>query len=194
MKTALRIDYNAPFSLTFALISMAVLLLAGLSNGWVLQHVFSIPGNAGFGDWSTYPRLFLHVFGHGSPEHLFSNIILLLLLGPMLEKAYGISTLVMVSAITAVVTGLLMILLFSGLLLGGSGVLFALIVLSSFANARRGTIPLTFIFVSLIFLGGEVLQAFQGQQTGIAHFAHLAGGAVGGLAGFFLSSSRMGGR
>jgi membrane associated rhomboid family serine protease len=168
-----------------------VALLAGMvTNGWLIEHVFSVPGRASFADAALYPRLLLHVLGHANTQHLFSNIIILLLIGPMLEKAYGIPRMVAISAITAVVTGLLMVLFFNGLLLGASGIVFAMIILSSFANARKGTLPLTFLLVSVLFLGNEILQAIDGVHSGTAHFAHLAGGAVGGVAGFFLTGKR----
>lgn len=179
----MRIDYNAPFTLTFSLLCVAVLMAAGLTGGWVLEHVFSINAAASLGNPLTWPRLFLHVLGHAGPEHLFFNLMFLLLVGPMLEKQYGSLTLVLISSVTAVVTGLIMVLFFKGLLLGASGVVFACIILSSFANARSGTIPLTFVMVALIFLGHEIHAAFSSDDN-IARFAHIAGGVIGGLTGF----------
>lgn len=183
MKRRLRIDYNAPYCLTFALIAMAVYVSGIFTGGWTLHHVFSIPGGAAFTDWTTYPRLLLHVLGHESPHHLFGNIIVFLLVGPMLEEMYGPTLLFLLSVVTAMLTGLIMIFFFSGLLAGASGVVFALIILSSFANAKSGTIPLTFILISLIFLGGEVIRALGGEDQ-VAQFAHIAGGILGGFAGF----------
>lgn len=186
MKTRLKIDYNAPYCLSFALLAMLVYAMDTLTGGWMVAHWFSIPGSAGFGDWSTYPRLVLHVLGHASAPHLFSNIIVFLLVGPMLEEMYGPGLLFFLSLITAVITGLIMMVFFSGALAGASGIVFAFIILSSFANAKTGTIPLTFILISLIFLGGEVIRAFSGEDQ-IAQFAHIAGGVLGGFIGFFMA-------
>lgn len=186
MKSRLKIDYNAPYCLSFAILAMIVHVINSLSGGWALGHLFSIPGSASFADWTTYPRLILYVLGHGSAQHLFSNIIVFLLVGPMLEEMYGPLMLLMLSILTAVLTGLIMIVFFSGALAGASGIVFAFIILSSFANAKSGTIPLTFILISLIFLGGEVIRALSGQDQ-IAQFAHIAGGVLGGLAGFFMA-------
>lgn len=184
-----RIDYNAPFSLTFCLACLAVFLSFALSAGWTQLHVFSLDGSASLSSWSTWPRMFLHVLGHANFEHLFGNLIFLLLLGPRLEENYGWWRLTLISAITAVVTGLIMLLFFRGLLLGASGVVFALIILSSFAKARSGSIPLTFLLIAVIFLGSELYQAFQG-HTDTAHFAHIAGGVIGGACGFFWLRNR----
>lgn len=186
MKRRIRIDYNAPYCLSFALVAMIVYVSGILSGGWSLGHVFSIPGNASFTDWTTYPRLVLHVLGHGSAQHLFSNIIVFLLVGPMLEEMYGGMLLFLLTLVTAILTGLIMMVFFSGSLLGASGVVFACIILSSFANAKSGTIPLTFLLISLIFLGGEIISALSGEDH-IARFAHIAGGVLGGFAGFFMA-------
>jgi GlpG protein len=186
MKRRIRIDYNAPYCLTFALAAMMVYVSTLFTGGWTLSHGFSIPGGASLSDWTTYPRLLLHVLGHGSAEHLFSNIIVFLLVGPMLEEMYGATLLLLLTLVTAIITGLIMMLFFTGNLAGASGVVFAFIILSSFANAKSGTIPITFLLISLIFLGGEVLRALDGEDQ-IAQFAHLVGGALGGFAGFFMA-------
>lgn len=165
---------------------MGVFVAGTFTHGWTMGHLFSIPGSASLTDWSTYPRLFLHVLGHGSSEHLFSNLIVLLLVGPMLEEMYGPAFIAGLTAVTALLTGLVMTLFFSGNLLGASSVVFALIILSSFANAKSGTIPLTFVLISLIFLGGEVLRALRGTDN-IAQFAHILGGLLGGAAGFLMA-------
>jgi membrane associated rhomboid family serine protease len=165
---------------------MAIHAVGSLTDGWIIQHWFSISGSAAFSDWTTYPRLVLHVLGHASAPHLFSNLIVLLLVGPMLEEMYGPGLLFLLSLVTAILTGLIMVLFFTGTLVGASGVVFAFIILSSFANAKSGTIPLTFILISLIFLGGEVIRALSGQDQ-IAQFAHIAGGILGGMAGFYLA-------
>lgn len=186
MKRRIRIDYNAPFCLTFCLLAMAVYVSAIITSGWSVNHLFSISGSASFIDWSTYPRLILHVLGHGSIPHLFANLTVLLLVGPLLEEMYGAAMLLGLSLITAVLTGLIMVLLFNGTLVGASGIVFAFIILSSFANARSGTIPLTFILICLIFLGGEIIRAL-GDEDNIAQFAHIAGGILGGCAGFLMA-------
>ena len=183
MKRRIRIDYNAPFCLTFALLAMGAYVAAIFTDGWALKHIFSIPSGASFTDWTTYPRLLLHFLGHVSTQHLFSNLTVLLLVGPMLEEMYGAGLLLGLTILTAVVTGLIMVVLLPGSLAGASGVVFALIILSSFANARSGAIPLTFLLICLIFLGGELIRALS-QDDQIAQFAHIAGGIIGGLAGF----------
>ena len=57
-----------------------------------------------------------------------------------------------------------------------------MILLSSFANFRSGTIPLTFLMVLVLFLGKEILSALQTNQ--ISEFAHVVGGICGSIFGF----------
>ena len=58
-----------------------------------------------------------------------------------------------------------------------------LILLSSFANFQAGTIPLTFILVMILFLGGEIFNSYE--VDNISQFAHLIGGTIGTVFGFY---------
>ena len=118
----LRIQYNAPVVLTFSLLSLAALLL-GMATGeqstWLLFCVYRSP----LTDPLTYVRLFGHVLGHAGYGHFISNIMLLLVVGPPLEEKYGSRRLLVCIAITALVSGLVQVLLFPGAaLLGASGI------------------------------------------------------------------------
>lgn len=42
MKRLFRLQYNAPVTLTFALVSLAALLLGKLTNGWTDTYLFSV--------------------------------------------------------------------------------------------------------------------------------------------------------
>ena len=58
-----------------------------------------------------------------------------------------------------------------------------LILLSSYTNAGGG-IPLTFVLVVILFLGKEIMASFDADQ--VSQFAHIIGGIMGGLFGYFL--------
>ena len=88
---------------------------------------------------------------------------------------------------TALVTAFFQILLFSSGLLGASGIVFMFIVLVSFADARKGTIPLTFILVVLFFIGTEVIHSMQ--NNNVSEYAHIAGGIMGGIFGMTFKES-----
>jgi membrane associated rhomboid family serine protease len=178
----MRITYNAPVTLTFALLSAIVLILDQIVLAGLTESLFAVGGSMDFGNLLDYVRLFSHVVGHANWTHLLSNFAFILLLGPILEEKYGSSSVFFMMAITALVTGILNILLFSTGLLGASGIVFMMILLSSFTNFRRGEVPLTFILVVLLYVAREVVTAFQ--EDTISQFAHIAGGICGSLFGF----------
>ncbi|GHV81795.1 hypothetical protein AGMMS49991_03680 [Spirochaetia bacterium] len=181
----MRIKYNAPTTLTFAFISAVVLILSqtllhGLTESW-----FAVGGRGTFSPHSlhSWVTLFTHVIGHADWNHLISNFGFILLIGPILEAAYGSLTLLMMIVVTALVTGALNTMIFSTYLLGASGVVFMMILLASFTNFSKGEIPLTFILILVLYLGRELVNSFRSDN--ISEFAHIIGGFCGSLFGFF---------
>ena len=176
----LRVRYNAPVVLTYTLIAIAVMAVASMTGGQLTARWFSVYPPMEFTHPAAYFRLVSHAAGHAGWGHLAGNFVFVLLLGPVLEEKYGSLNLAEMILITAAVTGLVSILLFSHRLLGASGVVFMFIVLSSFVNVRQGEIPLTFVLVVILFIGKEVLDSVK--TDNISQFAHIAGGLCG--AGF----------
>jgi membrane associated rhomboid family serine protease len=169
------------------MISVMVLILSqtiarGLAESW-----FMAPGRETFSPRriSHWLSLLTHIAGHANWTHLLSNFSIILLIGPILEENYGSRSLLMMIAITALVTGVLNALFFRTALMGASGVVFMMILLASFTNFSRGEIPLTFILVLVLYLGREIFNAFH--SNNISEFAHIAGGFCGSLFGFFRS-------
>ena len=180
----MRIRYNAPVTLTFTLACLAILLTDLFANTGFTATIFSIPGKGNF-DFANpfhYIRLFTHVMGHISFTHFIGNFSFILLLGPILEEKYNSFTLLFMMAITALVTGLLNVLVFPTGLLGASGIVFMMILLASFTNISRGDIPLTFLLVLAIYLSSEISKSFD--KSNVSGFAHIAGGICGSLFGF----------
>jgi len=184
----MKIKYNAPVVLTFAFAS-AIILILSQTVAWSLTvQWFMVPGRGGFSplnirNWIT---LFTHVLGHANWPHLFSNFAFILLIGPILEEVYGSASLLIMICITALVTGALNVIFFTSGLLGASGVVFMMILLASFTNFSKGEIPLTFILVLILYLGRELFNAFGGSSDpNISEFAHIVGGFIGSLFGFF---------
>ncbi|MFP4113051.1 MAG: rhomboid family intramembrane serine protease [Spirochaetota bacterium] len=178
----MRITYNAPVTLTFAILSSVILLADQLSGIGLTERYFAVGGEMNPANLLDYVRLVTHVVGHANWGHLVSNFAFILLLGPILEEKYGSTTLLLMMLVTALVTGLLNVLLFSTGLLGASGIVFMMILLGSFTNFRKGEIPLTFILVVLLYLARELVTAFQADT--ISQFAHIAGGFCGSMFGF----------
>lgn len=182
-----RIRYNSPVILTFVFASFAALVLNWLSGGFANRLLFSVYSMGPYFDPLMIVRLFGYVLGHANLEHYISNMTIILLVGPMLEEKYGSKKLLVLMMMTTVVTGLFQMLLFQGAILGASGIAFALIMLSSFAYSKKDEIPLTFILVAVIYLGGQIVDGLFVQDT-VSQMGHLIGGIVGSVYGFYLSS------
>lgn len=173
-----RITYNARFTLSFCLIS-ALMLLANLATKDAVNQLFALlPQLSLKGSY----RMISYIFCHANFEHLLGNLLFLLLLGPILEEKYGSLSLAIMTLVTAIITGLVNALLFHDAIIGASGIVFMFIILSSIVNVKQREIPLSFIFIALIYLGGEVLNSFE--EDNISQFGHIAGGLCGGVFGY----------
>ena len=189
MKKRLKITLNAPLVIGFALACTVVTLLGTLTGESSTAKLFCTYA-APMDDPLMYLRLLTHVLGHAGLTHLLGNMAYILLLGPMLEEKYGWKNLLAVILVTAVITGVIHNLLFPRtMLLGASGVVFAMILLTSFTDFREGEIPLTFILVAAIYLGQQIWQGVT-EQDNISQLTHIVGGLVGGVAGYLLNRDK----
>lgn len=188
-KPVIKILYDSPVVLTFALLSLAALIINNQTDGWANVALFSVYRSS-FADPLTYVRMFCHVLGHSDFTHFISNIPLLLVLGPIAEKHYGsVNTLISI-LITALVSGLVHFAFFPRImLLGASGIVFMMIFLSSASGLRNGTIPLSLIFVAILFLGKEIYTLVYIDDN-ISQITHIIGGVCGILYGAVLSSKK----
>lgn len=164
---------------------MVVLAVDPMFNGAIIQSTMVVLPDGSFLDPMTWVRIFGHALGHADWDHLLGNFAVILLIGPILEEKYGSGRLFMMVAFTALVTGLIVTLFFREALLGASGVAFMMILLGSFANAKTGKIPLTFILVAVIYLGREIFAAFS--EDHISQMAHIIGGVTGSIFGFMMT-------
>ena len=188
-----RIKYNSPVIITFALISLGALLLSWATGGKSNALLFSVYRSP-MRDVLTYPRFFFHVMGHADLSHYMNNFMIILLVGPMLEEKYGSRLMIAMIAITAFVTGLVFFIFFPhSALLGASGVVFMMILLSSFANAGKSEIPLTLILVTVLYLGTEIYDGLFSADN-VSQLAHLIGGACGGIFGWLVANGTVGKR
>ena len=135
-----------------------------------------------------YARLFTYVLAHAGWLHFKGNLLMILLLGPLLEEKYGSWLIFEMMVITAAATALISAVIFHTSIVGGSGLVFMMILLSSFSNFRNREIPLSFILVAVIYIGAELTQAFNNDH--ISHFGHLAGGIFGAGFGFLRGRNR----
>lgn len=182
-KSRIIFSFNAPAVLTFALASLAALLLGIATDDRTTAAFFSVY-NSSFLNPLTYVRLFGHVLGHTSFAHYVSNMALILSLGPIVEERYGSLRLLLMIAVTAVVSGLFHIFLGSGMLMGASGVVYMLIFLASTSGAKSGEIPLTLVAVAVLYLTQEIMDGLFAMDN-ISQLSHIVGGVCGAVMGLF---------
>ena len=116
-------------------------------------------------------------------------MLLFLVIGPPMEEKYGSIPLLKAIVLTAFVSGVLQCLLFPGVaLLGASGIVFMLIMLSSLSGGSGG-IPVTMLLVAALYLGDQVY-AILFVQDNVANFMHIVGGVCGTAFGFYSACAR----
>lgn len=178
-----KIKFNSPIILTFTLLSFIVLIISQLTGGEFVIKYFS-NYKSSLTSPLTYFRTVSHVLGHANFQHWFYNISLLLVIGSMLEEKYGSFIIAEAILITALVTGIFNMLFSSTALLGASGVVFMMIVLSSISGIKDdGEVPLSFILVLIMYIGREVYNGIVNEDN-ISQLTHIIGGLSGAVLGF----------
>ena len=169
-----KVTFNAPVVLGFTILCFLALVLNWLTKGETNLLLFSTYRSS-IVNPMTYLRMFTHVLGHANWEHFIGNMTLFLVIGPMLEEKYGSQKLLSVILVTAFVTGIANTLLFPNTrLLGASGIVFAMILMSSMTSMREGEIPLTFILVAVIYLGEQIYAGIFVRDN-VSNLTHILG-------------------
>ncbi|MDR0272148.1 MAG: rhomboid family intramembrane serine protease [Clostridiales bacterium] len=176
-----RIHYNSPVILTYAAISLVLLLLGYISGGVITEFLVLRPE---FGVLNLL-RMFTYAFGHADFTHFFANFSIILLIGPLIEEKHGSKKLLLMMIVTAFITAIIHIIFFNTGLLGASGIVFMLILLTPFTNTKTGKIPLTLILIALIYIGREVFLGITVEDN-VSRFAHIFGGILGACMGYFI--------
>ena len=177
------ITFKSPITLAIVAGSLVATLVPGTSAYLALQP-------AGLSSWLNplfYAGIFGHIFVHSGLAHWANNMALILLLAPALERCFG--SVRFIGAMGALifligVTESLVLIFTQHTVIGASDLVFALILMTTFAQSRRGEIPITSILVAILWgvheLGGLIT------KDAIANSAHLAGAAWGFVWGLWL--------
>uniref|UniRef100_UPI00256F1CE9 rhomboid family intramembrane serine protease n=2 Tax=Faecalibaculum rodentium TaxID=1702221 RepID=UPI00256F1CE9 len=184
----IRLKYNSPVILTFALLCLGVLIFSELTGYRYVSEWF-VTHRGPLDSVRTYLTMFTYVLGHASIEHFASNMMLLLLVGPVVEEKYGSKNTLIIILFTAVLTAFANMAVTTNGLIGCSGVVFAFIILCSMTSFKRGEIPITMILVVTLYLGQEILAGVLSSDN-ISQMAHIVGGIAGAAFGFFLEGGR----
>ena len=133
----------------------------------------------------TYIRLVTHIFGHADWNHFMNNFLYILLIGPMIEEKYGSVNLIIMILVTAIITGILNALFSNKRILGASGIVFMLIILSSFVNITTGKVPITLILICVFYIVNEIISGIL-KKDDVSHMGHLIGAICGFIFGFYI--------
>ena len=185
-----RVSFNSPVILGFTILCFVSLALNYITHGMTNNMLFSVYRSSLLSPL-TYIRFFGHIAGHAGWDHFIGNIMLILVVGPLLEEKYGSLNILFVILSTALFTGIVNYVFFPRMqLLGASGVVFALILLSSFTSITDGEIPLTFILVAVIYVGEQVYQGIFVQDN-VSNLTHIIGAFVGSGLGYVMNKNKM---
>lgn len=174
-----KFDYNAPVILTYFFICLIILMIDKLCKGKFSATFFTTYKNDSLLNPLTYFKLVSHSLGHADWDHLYSNFIKILLIGPLIEEKYGSINLLIAMIITSLIIGIINKLFGKGGILGASGVAYMLILLSSFVNMENGKIPITLTLIILFFVVDEVIKLFRRKKDGVSHLGHITGAICG---------------
>jgi len=188
-KRSLSIDLNAPVILWLTIIALALLIIDMVTP---LDMIMLFGARrTSLIDPMQYIRLFTHVLVHSGISHYVGNFMMILAIGPMVEEKYGSSRLLLITAITALITGLIKVLFFPGtVLVGASGIVFMLILMASFVNIRQGRLPITVLLVAVLYIGNEVLLGLFTVDN-ISRISHIIGGLCGAVFGIVVHAKKL---
>ena len=181
---SIQFDYNSFVILTYLFISLGAWFLNCITRGWSNKTFFECYRSSPLNPL-TYVRLFTHSIGHTNWEHFVGNFLYILLVGPMIEEKYGSINLIIMLLITSLIIGIVNIIFDDYAILGASGNVYMLIVLSSFANISEGKIPLTVIMILIFYVIGEMKRTIVDRGSKSYHDGHLIGAVCGLLFGIF---------
>ena len=172
---------NAPFILGMGALSLAAMIVSMTTNIEMLG-IFAAYRTS-LADPMQYFRLFTHVLMHADLGHYVGNYMMILAIGPMVEEKYGSGHLCWMTVITALITGLVVVLFFpKTAIVGASGIVFMMILLASFTNIRQGKLPITVPLVAVLYIGNEILLGLF-TVSNISRISHIVGGLCGAVFG-----------
>jgi len=131
----------------------------------------------------SYIQMIFYVFAPTSVNILFTDLILILLLGPTLEDRYGITVIGVMIFICALFSGVLNACFCKNSLTGPSCIVYMMIFLNIFFSLIKKKIPLSFVIIFILLIVKDVLS-----DSGlITLIINICGGLCGSLIAFLAS-------
>jgi len=188
-KRSFAIDLNSPVILWLTLVSLVVLII-DLATPVNMVMLFGARRTSLF-DPMQYVRLFTHVVVHSGMSHYIANFMMILAIGPMVEEKYDSGRLLIITVITAFITGLINVVFFPAtVVVGASGIVFMLILMASFTNIRQGRLPITVLLVAVLYIGNEVMLGLFTVDN-VSRLSHIIGGLCGAVFGIVVHAKKL---
>ena len=177
-----------------AIVFFIDILLSGLNFGGVplreffLRYFALMPIDHGFFVW----QLISYQFMHGGFWHIFFNLFTLWMFGAELEAMWGSRRFLFFYLLCGVGAGLFQLYIspMFGMVaptIGASGAVYGVLLAFGLTFPRRPIfmfpifIPIPAIIYVCIFAGISILMGVGGNDSGVAHFAHIGGAVTGFL-------------
>jgi len=188
-KRRFAIDMNAPVILWLTIIALGVLIVDLISP--VNMAMLFGARRTSLIDPMQYIRLSTHIVVHAGINHYVANFMMILAIGPMVEEKYGSGRLLLITIMTALITGLVNVIFFPGaVVVGASGIVFMLILMASFTNIRQGKLPITVLLVGILYIGNEVMLGLFTVDN-ISRISHIVGGLCGAVFGVVVHAKKL---
>ena len=181
----LTFDYNSKVIISYLIISLIACFLNYITRGKTNKYFFSSYRSSPLNPL-TYIRMITHSIGHLNLDHLISNFLYILLVGPMIEEKYGSINLLIMLIITSIIIAIYNDIFNNYSITGASGNVYMLIVLSSFSNISDGKIPITVILIFIFYIFGEMKKSLTDKNKKIYHDGHIIGALCGLIFGFII--------
>ncbi|MBR5401865.1 MAG: rhomboid family intramembrane serine protease [Treponema sp.] len=191
-KLKLKFVYDAPVTLSFALVILLLFVLdkyvfkGSLSGQWLLSP--TAEGGVlpfAFSDFHSIARLFLHVFGYTDAPFLICNMIFVLLLGPAMEERYGSVIIGIMIFVAALFSGVLNACFCKVPACGAEPVVFMLVLLCTMMHLSRSKVSASSLAVIALFVCMQVMRKNLNGIIGVVIIT--AGGLCGSLFAFLTS-------
>ena len=194
-KLGFKVELDSPVAIFFSAACIVIFLLDYfILKGKISQALTCSPttsaGTLPFeaSNPLSYLRIIFYTFGFENPATLVISLIFIMLLGPATEAQYGSVIVGIMMGVSAIFSGVLNACFCPSPLRGASSIIFMLIFLNSFMSFTKKKIPLSFIFVIVLFVAKEIIEKW-GSENGeiLKILICIAGGLCGSLLAFLTS-------
>jgi membrane associated rhomboid family serine protease len=138
-------------------------------------------------EWHHPYQLVTSIFGHSSLTHILFNMMGLFFFGPIVESTLGPKRFLFLYLSAGLAGSILSAYLIPGRVIGASGAINGVLVAMAlmYPNVKMIIFPIPFEIRAIVLVGAylfyDLIAGVGSMNTGVAHFAHLGGGIMGGI-------------